>query len=228
MKRLFVRDMKIPLCITLLALSCTLLIFAVGCNDSAVTEIDVDNQDEQLELIPPSANSEPPELVAEYHNLWDEIIRDQLDGEVDSTKVLKAQSLAVELAKYDGPMAFIFKINEAKAQGKSKQELREIVEERYGLTRLAQVSDPCMENCVNDLAREIGNAMDDHQDGINTCYQYTGLAGFVGGLAGFWPGVVGGAGTWFICSGAADRNYHKALNRAEKEYHVCLQRCGPN
>ncbi|MYJ21490.1 MAG: hypothetical protein F4100_12235 [Rhodothermaceae bacterium] len=39
--------MKIPLCITLLALSCTLLIFAVGCNDSAVTEIDVDNQDEQ-------------------------------------------------------------------------------------------------------------------------------------------------------------------------------------
>ena len=73
MKRFFVRDMKIPLCITLLALSCTLLIFAVGCNDSAVTEIEVDNHDEQFELIPPSANPEPPELVAVYLELWDEI-----------------------------------------------------------------------------------------------------------------------------------------------------------
>ena len=43
-----------------------LLVFVIGCNDSAIPEVEfqVPDEDQQLELTPPSANPEPPELIA--------------------------------------------------------------------------------------------------------------------------------------------------------------------
>ena len=62
----------IPVCITLLAVSFGLLI--VSCNDSAIPEVELPVLDEQqIELIPPSANPEPLELVARYIELQMEI-----------------------------------------------------------------------------------------------------------------------------------------------------------
>lgn len=44
MKQLFVRGFQFAALITCLAVSVAILTFVTGCNDSAVTEIEVDNQ----------------------------------------------------------------------------------------------------------------------------------------------------------------------------------------
>ena len=201
-----------------------------GCSDSAIPEVEFEVPDEErIERIPTNPNPEPPELVAEYHALWDEIQREQLDGEVDSTKVLEAYRLAVELAKYDGPMAFIFKINEAKAQGRSKEELQVIIEEYYGLTRLAQANNPCLILCVQDLGVEIGRAYEDHENGAEDCV----AAGFLtGGMTGFFGGGPAGGVVGLIAGGVAcawsnDRDLHQALERAAEDFQICRQRCPP-
>ncbi|MDE2645248.1 MAG: hypothetical protein OXI05_05355, partial [Bacteroidota bacterium] len=60
MELLFVWGFQIPVLFTCLTASMGMatLIFVTGCNDSAVTEIEVDNLNEQLERISPSTNSE--------------------------------------------------------------------------------------------------------------------------------------------------------------------------
>ncbi len=95
----------IPVCITLLAISFGLSI--ASCNDSAIPEVEFPVPDEeQTELIPPSANPEPPELVQEYEDLWMQIeSKHGKTGVTDTNAVLQANQIAIELAQYNGPMA---------------------------------------------------------------------------------------------------------------------------
>ncbi len=172
----FVRGLRIfpPLYITLVF---GLLIFVIGCNDSAVTQIEIDSQDKQHELIPQSSNSEPPELVAEYYALWTEIEREQLDGELDSTKVLKANHLAVELAKYDGIMAQVFEtleiVIDGASAGKAIKEIKEELSERREMDRIVMArqittSNSDLQGCLHDCNQTFEDERQAHEEQFAT------------------------------------------------------------
>ena len=198
-----------------------------SCSDNQITEIDHPEDEETPEVV---LNEEPPELVQDYYDLVGEIEKDYLDGVEDSTKILQANRLAIELAKYDGPMAFIFKLEEAESKGKSEEELQEIVAERYGLTTLTQASHPCMDDCHEDLATEVGDAYEDWQSDRTHCAK-TGIGVVVGGLVGsgglggVGAGVAGGISWGGGCALYARSQYHTALERAERDWNVCMRRC---
>ena len=81
-----------------------------SCNDSAVSEIELPVPDEeQTTLIRPSDNPEPPELVAAYDDLWEQIeLNYGKTGSTGTVAVAQANQIAIELAQYDGPMAQAF------------------------------------------------------------------------------------------------------------------------
>ena len=212
-----------------------LLAFAlliVGCSDSAITDIAVSDKERidpsgiTNEVLPGIINEEPPELVAAYDDLSMDIIeRKERTGEVDSSKVLEANRLAVELAKYDGPMAFTLKMIQAKSEGKSDEELREIVEQRYGLANIMGKTNnnPCVHNCAEDLGLAIFHALENQHDDYGDCLT-EGLWGFVSvDLAD----LVANGGEMAECYRQAVRDYDKALRQAEQTFRVCLDRCGP-
>ncbi len=91
------------------------MVFSVGCTNSVIpqVEFEVPDGDQQLELIPPSATPEPPELVARYLELWDEInVKRGKTGTTDSATVQEANKIAIELAQYNGIMAEVFEAME--------------------------------------------------------------------------------------------------------------------
>lgn len=187
-----------------------LVLLVAGCNDSAIPEVEFPVPDEeQTELIPPSANPEPPELVAAYHNLADEILRDQLDGVTDSVKVLKLYHMIVDLSKYDGPMALVFKIREAK--GKPKEEINEIAYEHYGLNHLQKIHNPCIVGCVNALQQELETAYEERESDLEDGVERAIGSGIIGGILSRNPlvGLRTAAGWILIEDWIADRNYPK-------------------
>lgn len=61
---------------------------------------------------------------------WHDSYRNHLDGVsrgiLDTNKVLKANHMAIELTKYDGPIAEEFELLETQVAGKSIEDLEEI------------------------------------------------------------------------------------------------------
>ncbi len=92
-----------------------LMVFLVGCTDSVIpqVEFEVPDGDQQLERIPPSATPEPPELMARYLELWDEIdVKRGKTGTTDSATIQEVNKTAIELAQYNGIMAEVFEAME--------------------------------------------------------------------------------------------------------------------
>ncbi|MCY3999752.1 MAG: hypothetical protein OXF06_04680 [Bacteroidetes bacterium] len=112
-----------------------------GCNDSSIldVELQIPDKDQQLELTPPNANPEPPELVERYRELWMEIVSKYGKSlEIDSVADVEANRLAIELAQYDGPMAQVFEFIKAgleiaaDSEGQSIEEIKEELSQRVG------------------------------------------------------------------------------------------------
>ncbi|MXW32906.1 MAG: hypothetical protein F4100_06295 [Rhodothermaceae bacterium] len=201
------------------------MVFVIGCNDSAVTEIEVQDE-EQVELILPSDDPEPPELVAEYYALWDEIEREKLDGKLDSTKVLKAHRLAVELSKYDGPMAKVFEIFQGHAEGKSTQELKEIAVKNCRLAHAASDGfSPCVMRCRNKHLQEYSDAVEDASHRQDDCVAAGGIGGGVGLVTLHPPTMVITALGSAACMISNIRTLYKDLGRADRKLEKCLRDC---
>lgn len=198
-----------------------------GCSDSAIPEVELFPDDEQLELIRPNDNPEPSELVAAYHNLADEILRDQLDGVTDSVKVLKLYRAIVDLSKYDGAMALVFKIREAEAKGKPKKEINEIAYKHYGLNRLQKTNNPCIQGCINALHQELETAYEERQSDLENGIVRSVSAGVIGGIIArdFFAGLGTAAGLILVENWIADRNYHEAVGEAANKFNNCYSKC---
>lgn len=134
----FVRGLK-TLLPPIYLLAFVLLI--AGCSDSAILEVELPVPDEeQIELIPPSANPEPPELVARYIELQMEIeSKHGKQAEIDTAAVIEGIMLANELATYNGPMARVFQFidagieaTEADSAGQSIEEIRDKLNQKIG------------------------------------------------------------------------------------------------
>lgn len=208
-------------------------IFAVlvsGCSETSITEVDHPEDEDTPEVV---LNEEPPELVAAYESLVDEIVRDQLDGVVDSTKVLQANRMAVQLSKYHGPMRLTFQLIQAKALGKSREELKEIAYKHYGLNRLQKMNNPCTTTCASKLAEEVEYAIDELNNatgsGLNNCTIATIAGGIVGSIGGSIPGaLLAGGIAGKACETIAIRTYNSQLSEADKRFKRCLEGCfGP-
>lgn len=214
----------IPVYIALLAVSFGLLI--ASCNDSAIPEVEFPVPDEeQVELIRPSTNPEPPELVQDYYDLVDEIEKDYLDGVEDSTKILQVTRMAVELSKYHGSMALIFKLEEAKSQGKSKEELQGIAYEHYGLNRLQKTNSPCVDECADALGKAVEKAIQTLEQDKDACGIYA-IGAMTGGLVGGPLGAaISGASVLVPCGIVAYRDYHNGLEDADDEFGACIHAC---
>ena len=218
----------IPVWLTLLAISFGLLL--ASCNDSAVSEIELPVPDEeQIELIPPSANPEPPELVAAYEDLWMEISYEQERGILNSTKVMEANRLAIELSKYDGPMGRVFEtleiILDANAAGKSEEEIKEIVAKNSPLLNsvIGKVS-TCENDCWQDFHTDMDRAVEDGNDELLQCGVVGGLGILSGLLTGGVTSVVS-AGLGVVCVGFTVRRFYRNVGRAEEDHGLCLRRC---
>ena len=204
-----------------------LLVLVTGCNDSAIPQVELEVPDEeQLELIPPSLNPEPPELVAEYYDLWDEIEREKLDGKLDSTKVLKAHRLAVELSKYDGPMAKVFEIFQAHAEGKSTQELKEIAAINHRSVYSASDGySPCVMGCRNKHLQRYSDAVEDASQRQDVCNAGGGIGGGIGLVTLHPPTLVGTALGAATCTISNMRTLFTELGRADDKLEICLRGC---
>ena len=96
--------------------------------------------EEQIKLTPPSANPEPPELVARYIKLQIEIeSKHGKQAEIDTAAVIEGIMLANELATYNGPMAQVFQFieigieaTEADSAGQSIEEIRDKLNQKIG------------------------------------------------------------------------------------------------
>ena len=206
-----------------------LVLVVSGCNDSSITEI-ADNSNDQIDQI--AINQEPPELAAAFDNLLNEILKDEFDGVVDSAKVFEANRLAIELSSYHGPTKLIFELEKARAQGASTQGLKEIAFEHYGLNRLSQINNPCTERCARQLGIEVEIALVNYNNAPGDCF-FIGLAGGLVGAAtsaGNPVGAIGGfAGTFIGCAIGAYITRRNAFTAADLRFNACLEECyGPN
>ena len=127
-----------------------------SCNDSAIPEVELPVPDEeQIELIPPSANPEPPELVARYIELQMEIeSKHGKQAEIDT--VIEGIMLANELAAYNGPMGRVFQFidadieaTEADSAGQSIEEIRDKLNQKIGKSHCPSCKSfsDCSQNC---------------------------------------------------------------------------------
>lgn len=219
----------IPVCITLLAVSFGLLI--ASCNDSAIPEVEFPVPDEeQTTLIRPSDNPEPPELIDQYYALWAEIEQEKLDGQLDSTKVLEANKLAIELAKYDGMMAETFAtleiIIDGYSEGKSTEEVqKDLRERREELPFIASGIDE-MDNCVQDCNERY--EMDVNENEAWYAAQTTACIGKGARDLIKKPtvkGVIGSLVKKGVCIGLVTYHFHRSMDHSIDLRDSCWKNC---
>ena len=204
------------------------MVFVIGCNDSAIPEVEfqVPDEDQQLELTPPSANPEPPELIAAYNDLWMEIEAEQREtGKLDSAKVLEANLLAIERAKYDGTMAETFAtleiILDAHAEGKTVGEIQEELSRMRAKNPLSTAGGvgPCRQ-CYEDHHEETEYADNEFAIASTAC-----TAGGIKYItrkpsgAGVIKGLLGYTG----CLGVAIWRHDVLLLRANTKFERCKE-----
>lgn len=193
------------------------VLLIAGCSDTSVTEIHRTNEDQ-----PKIVNEEPPELVQTLDDLMQEISYEQSWGILDTNKVSEANRVAIELSKYDGPMAEVFELLEAQIQGKSIKDLEEIGAENCRLvSSVMRKAAPCKKRCSEDYQTEL---RDQRADAFirNASCASGGIAATIasgGVLTPFNAGVVGVCLTWSIMT------YWVGIRRADRDYGTCLGRC---
>lgn len=214
---------------TILAASVLLI---AGCSDSSVTELDQNNNEDRSKII----NEEPPELVAAYNDLWMEISYEHSQGILDTTKVLKANRIAVELSKYDGPMQQAFEIIEivhdgheaGKSMKQIKQEVRELTVINSRLIGSHCYTEAECEKCKQGC----DGAYKDRELTINL--EFTGEATkCIGtGLGGMLTspnllGVLGGVAYQLGCIGYDAFLYTRKVSNNKSTRDRCLDHCKP-
>lgn len=200
-----------------------------GCSDNQITEITYGDRVGQTEII----NEEPPELVQAYNDLWMEISHEQSRGIFDSTKVLKANRMAIELSEYDGPMAEVFKtlevILDAHVAGKSIEEIKEQLgamrEEKSPLI-VAKTFGPNLKECLRACAQNYA----DETQGYEETFAVTSGVCITGALIGTLfnptiPGLVVGFGSAYGCVGMYAWLHYRNMGRAKKKRSRCKEEC---
>ena len=213
-----------------------LVLLIAGCSDNQITEIDHPEDEETPEIV---RSEEPPELVAAWNKLWMQIEQEKLDGEVDTTKVLQANRIAVELSKYDGPVQRAFKIiafiHDARAAGKSEQEIKkegkQFVQEIFDAhvpkshCETEQECEECKNDC-DEAYREADQelAIDFFEENSVECVT-PGLGGIVR-----FPTPWGVAGSLTYIGGCVGYNtwrYKRKVDNNKSERDRCYDSCKP-
>lgn len=191
-----------------------------GCSDNQITEIDHLEDEEPPEVV---INEEPPELVQAYQDLWMEIRYEQERGIIDSTKVRKANLLAVELSKYDGTMAQVFRIMEDLSNGKSLAEISEGFHFPNGIGKTS--SPPCERGCLDSYKTAAVWSVQDATNDAEECNR-NGIIGAGVAVGALSPlGLAGVAVATAACLGDAIEDLFTDLDRLEKLYRICLGTC---
>ena len=219
------------------------MLFVIGCNDSAIPEVEfqVPDEDQQLELTPPSANPEPPELVERYLELWEEIeLRRGKTGTTDSAAVQEANAIADELAQYDGYMSKVYEaiqiaidiVIESDSTGQSIEEIEDKFRSKIVTSHLTGTHCPSCESredCERDC--EAKKESTDSQ----TTWTTVGSAalcigvGAVGEIASVvtanLPGFLFSLGTKYACLGTTAYTAYQGYKGANDTYDQCMQKC---
>ena len=190
--------------------------------------------EEQITLIRPSDNPEPPELVAAYENLWMKIEASRgKQGGVDTAAVIEANLLAVELSQYDGVMAEVFEILDAVFEdsltGQSIEEIEEKLPKRMENFRLTGSHCPTCKS-YGDCAQ---NCEDEHNeaDGWAAGWAMKDAAVCVGGgavgliKATNWVGLTLAIGGKLLCVGEMGWDLYKDMKSNDTARELCESKC---
>ena len=207
-----------------------LVLLIAGCNDSAIPEIELPVPDEeQTTLIPPSANPEPPELVARYIELQMEIeSKHGKQAQIDTAAVVEGIMLANELATYNGPMARVFQFIEAGVEadsaGKSIEEIRDKLNQNIGKSHCPTCKSfaDCSQNC-DDTKRS-----DDMWTGAWAVSETVTCGGAAAAAAIKKPtkGSLIKVGVLKVgCIGLALWDAYQGMSTNENNHELCVRRC---
>ena len=172
------------------------VLMLAGCSESpSISAQEPQQIDVEQELQRPgSVNNEPKHMVNELSRMMDEF-----ESQQDSSILIDAWAIAIELAEYDGPMAETFEAVGAVMSGDTEFTPK-MDRSGYGLMRKTT---PCEDECHDTyrLAREY--AFEDLATNLTGCGLGAAAAGAAAGpaaLLGF-AATFGACGTWAALSG---------------------------
>ena len=189
-----------------------MLLAFVGCSEAPVSMNEQVHQvEEELER-PGVNNNEPTILVNELNRLIDEF-----EVEQDSSLLIEAWEIAIELAEYEGPMAETFEAIGAYAAGDT---VFTPVKDRT-VARFMGKTGPCEDECTEQYVIDRHDAYVDLSDGLIGC----GLAGFVAGAYAGPAAFAAGGATFGACGAWVALIYWRARSRAGRDYDRCMEDC---
>ena len=146
-------------------LTCLFLLLLAGCSESPTGVSGQAHQVEEVLERPRLINNEPKHLVEVLDRLIDE-----LEEQPDSSKMIEAWGIAIELATYDGPRAEVFASMEAYASGDTGYDPvkdNRVLNPRNG-PRMGKTT-PCEDECLEDYTLELSDHRENAYGGPLVC-----------------------------------------------------------